>query len=284
VELFPLVLSEIRCDPLPDFLPRALAARGFSGFSSASILPAREHTSRFKDYLAYLELGGLPGLCFVRDPQARSRLLQDVLRTILDRDLRLVYETPLPFSDIFGLCAELAKTPLQPFSVTRASRNLRLAPRTIQHLLQALESIFLIRKIPIEGGGRNGFLVWFEDQFEQNFLAKYRLDAITKKIGLLFRNSRAQFEYRLGATPTYFHFRTRGGAMIPLAIRSEEGVLGLLPRPSISQLSRADRAAIKSFLSAYADAKVLVVTDTPGDISMEALNDRILVAPVTAVL
>ena len=72
--------------------------------------------------------------------------------------------------------------------------------------------------------------------------------------------------------------------MIPLAIRSEEGVLGLLPRPSISQLSRADRAAIKSFLSAYADAKVLVVTDTPGDISMEALNDRILVAPVTAVL
>jgi len=282
VELFPLVLSEIRSDSLPDFLPRALVARGFSGFADVTSLTSREHSSRFKDYKTYLELGGLPGLCFIRDSQARNRLLQDILRTLLDRDLRLVYETPLPYTDLLGLCVLLAKTPLQPFSVTKASRELGLAPRTIQHLLHALESIFLIRRIPIEGGGSRGFLVWFEDQFEQNFLAKNRLDPSINKTLLQFRNGRAQFEYRLGPTPAYFHFRTRGGAMIPLAIRTEEGVLGLLPRPTMDQISRADRAAIKSFLSAYAGGKVIILTDTPGDIAFEAIDDRTLVAPVTA--
>ena len=227
VELFPLVLSEIRADTLPDFLSRTLSVVSISGIPPESTFSSKVHQSRLKDYHTYLELGGMPGLCFVRDSQARSRLLQDILRTLLDRDLRLVYETSLPFNEIFNLCCELARTPLQPFSVTQVSRATGLAPRTIQHLLQAFESIFLIRRIPLEGGGRNGYLIWFEDQFEQNFLANHRLSDLEKKVGLLYRNARAQFEYRLGATPYYFHFRTRGGAVIPLAIRTDDGVLGL---------------------------------------------------------
>jgi predicted AAA+ superfamily ATPase len=283
VELFPLVLSEIRSDVLPDFLPRALAASSFSGFKSHTPIASRIHTSHLKDYQTYLELGGLPGLCFVRDSQTRSRMLQDILRTLLDRDLRLVHETPLPYSDIIAFCSELARTPLEPFSATHASRAVGLAPRTIQHLLQAFEALFLVRRLPIEGGGRSGFLILFEDQLEQNFLAQNRLTDLDKQVGLLYRNARAQFEYRLGATPTYFHFRTRGGSTIPLAIRTEHGVLGLMPRRSQDLLTRADRASFKSFLSAYSNSKVLVITDSPDERDFEALSDRVLIAPVTAV-
>ena len=284
VELFPFVLSELRSDVLPDFLPRALASEGFAGFSSLTALTAQEHQSRLKDYHTYLERGGLPGICFVREAQTRHRLLQDVLRTLLDRDLRMVYETPLPLSDLMDLCFALASRPFQPFSVTSFSRALGLAPRTVNHLLSAFESIFLVRRIPIEGGGRRGFLVWFGDQFEQNFLSRNRLAELDQKYGPLYRNLRAQFEYRLGATPTYFHYRTRGGAVIPLAIRTEAGVLGFLHLPSRKELSRTDRAAMRSFLSAYGRAKVLIVTDAPDEFEFELVDDRVLIVPVTAVL
>src|SRR5262249_24032128 len=108
VELFPFVLSEIRQDNLPDFLCRALEAPSFTGFHVGPALSTADRRSRQRDYEKYLELGGLPGLCFVREQRSRDRLLQDLLRTILDRDLRLVYETSLPFSDLNALCSELA--------------------------------------------------------------------------------------------------------------------------------------------------------------------------------
>jgi len=280
IELFPFILSEIRSDSLPDFLIRALEASGFSGFQVTTGLSGGERRSRQKDYEKYLEFGGLPGICFVREPQTQSRLLQDVIRTILDRDLRLIYETPLPYSDLIRLSNEIAEQPMSPIEISRLSRATGAAPRTIKHLINAMEAIFLLRRIPIEGGGSKGDLLWFEDQFEQNFLSKSRLSIETKRIGLAYRNARAQFEYRLGATPEYFHYRTRAGATIPIAIRTEAGVLGILPLASAENLTRIEKSAISSFLRAYNRSKVLVTTDKP-EPNITVIDDRVLLAPVT---
>ena len=281
VELFPFVLSEMRQDELPDFLCRALEASSFTGFHLGAGLAANARRSRQKDYDKYLECGGLPGLCFIREPQARDRLMQDLLRTVLDRDLRLVYETPLPFSDLNALCIELATTPLKSVEIAATSRKIGMAPRTLKHLLHAMESIFLLRTLPIEGGGRKGVITWFEDQYDQNNLAKGKLSTEAKRVGQAYRNARAQFEYRLGATPSYFHYLTRAGSSIPLAIRSDKGVLGILPLESSQQLTRAAKGAISSFLRSYNNSKVLVTVDA--DEKARVLDQRVLVAPVTLV-
>jgi hypothetical protein len=70
------ILSEIRSDALSDFFPKALEATSFSGFQSDSSVPASELKLRHKDYETYLELGGLPGVCFVREVQTRVRVMQ----------------------------------------------------------------------------------------------------------------------------------------------------------------------------------------------------------------
>lgn len=281
VELFPFVLSEIRQDELSDFICRALDAPSFIGFSTGQSLTTSARQNLKKDYEKYLDLGGLPGICFIREPQSRERMIQDLLRTVLDRDLRLVYETSLPFSDLSLLCRELAQTPLIPVEIASLARRTRLSPNTLKHLLHAMESIFLVRMLPIEGGGRKGFIAWFEDQYEQNFLAQNKLSIEAKRVGLAYRNARAQFEYRLGTTPHYFHYLTRAGSSIPLAIRTESGVLGILPLESSSQLTRAAKGAISSFLRSYNNSKVLVTLDHCEE--PRVLDARVLVAPVTLV-
>ncbi|MGK5082067.1 hypothetical protein WDW37_02085 [Bdellovibrionota bacterium FG-1] len=75
--------------------------------------------------------------------------------------------------------------------------------------------------------------------------------------------------------------RTRAGASIPVAIRTEHGVLGVLPLESSQQITRATKGAISSFLRAYNRSKVLVTVDSPEDAHL--LDDRTLVAPVTLV-
>jgi hypothetical protein len=281
VELFPFVLSEIRQDELPDFLCRALEATSFANFLLGPGLSANDRSLRQKDYDRYLDYGGLPGLCFIRESRSRDRLMQDILRTVLDRDLRLVYETPLPFSDLNALCIELAMSSLKPIEIAATTRKIGIAPRTLKHLINAMESIFLLRALPIEGGGRKGVITWFEDQYEQNFFAQNKLSIEAKRVGLAYRNARAQFEYRLGATPSYFYYLTRAGSSIPLAIRSEKGVLGILPLESSRQLTRATKGAIYSFLRSYNNSKVLVTLDA--NEKAHVLDDRVLVAPVTLV-
>lgn len=281
VELYPFVLSEVRKDVLPNFFPWMLRSESFLGFEQKTLLKKSEAKKRLKNYFAYLETGGFPGLFLIRDEQTRTRFMQDILRTVLDRDLRLVYETPLPYSDLNNLCTELSKKALEPVELSYLRKASGISPQTIKKLIDAFEAIYLIRKLPIEGGGRKGFIVWFEDQLEQNHLANYSLDTTLKRIGLAYRNIRAQFEYRLGSSPTYFHFRTRGGAMIPLAFRQGKDTLGVLPLESTLQLGKAEKASIASFLKTYNHSKVLVTVDENIDAYLE--NSRTLVAPVSAV-
>lgn len=231
--------------------------------------------------LKYLNQGGLPGICFTREQKTRDRKLQDILSTILDRDLRLVYETNLPFNEIFGFTRYLAFNSDDPFNISDASRKTKLASKTIKGLISAFQNIFLLREIPIEGTGSKGSLYFFEDQYEERFLSNNKLSREHQIIGAIYRNLRAQFEYQLGATPEYFQYRTRGGAMMPLCIRTDQGILGVLHREKATPLERTEKASIDSFLKTYLGSKVLVLTTHK---QLTVISDQILIAPISLAL
>ncbi len=282
VELYPLTVSELLNDALSETVLRLFERSSLDSLVATLHLPNGVLAERNQALDKYLKQGGLPKICFIREEQTRTRLLQDILSTILDRDLRLVYQTSLPRRDLIALCQRIASRPLSPPNISTLSKDLKISPRTIIQLLSALESIFLLRVIPVEGGGRTGNLYWFEDQLEQDFLAQYTLSEEIRLLGAVYRNVRAQFEYRLGVTPRYFHYRTRAGSVVPLAIATEGGVLGFYPLKSESQMSRAVRASIDSFLKTYEHSKVVVLTRDCQ--KAKALNDRTLTAPYAAVL
>lgn len=216
----------------------------------------------------------MPGLCHVRDEQVRVTQLRNILETILDRDLRLVHKTSLPFQQLHDYCREIAIDPLQVLRPTSLKRRVRIQEVTQKHILYALEAVFLLRRIPIQGDYR-GELFWFEDQSERGHFVPEATEDDSDWITLVYRNARAQFQYRTGELAEFFHYRTRGGAMVPMAVRARDGYLGVYPISRKSDLSLSLKRSAESFLTRYGRSKVLFVTRYGRE--SEILNDRIAV-------
>ena len=73
------------------------------------------------------------------------------MQTILDRDLRQIYKTKLTFSELYHFISEIAKFEGKPYDYQYFKKITGLSPITQKNLLYAFESIFLVRRIPIEG-------------------------------------------------------------------------------------------------------------------------------------
>ena len=259
LELYPMTVTEIDEDHGSQFFIKALEHNDYNSFMNELQTPKSILRSRNKAIEKYFLLGGLPGICFIRNPQTRKNMIGDVIKTILSRDIRLVYETTVPDFRIFNLCTEIARTPLVGFHPTLFRKNTGLSESTQKKLVQALEAVFLVRRIPIEGDYR-GDLLWFEDQTERYYFQNIVKGTFEDWIGCVYRHLRAQFGYTLGYTPEYFHYKTRSKAMMPIAVRHAQSTLGIYPLLNENEPTKAQLTSAKNFLSHYQNSKVVFVT------------------------
>lgn len=260
LELLPFSLSELNHQPLPTFCPEALEANTLEFLLHR---PLKDNSSLRKDHQlmeVYYECGGLPGICFIRDETMRRQKVIEQLTTILDRDLRMVRKIQLPFTDLRAIVESLALLQGFPLDYTRIKKETGISTPTIKKVIYALEAVFLIRNISIEGSSK-GSCIFFEDQAEQSILSPRVSDPAEKLLHFCFTNLRTQFAYQLGQYTEIFQYRTRGGAVVPLAFKNKKGCLGIIP------VSGSDRVtsvlgSVNSFLKTYANAKVLIVYPT----------------------
>ncbi len=276
LELLPLSISEICQKQLPDTALRLLQSSSAESFADSVDTTLSSYLKMRKDRDLYLTRGGLPGVSFIRDPNIRTTRIKDQLSTILDRDLRMVYNTRIPFHQIINLLSFFAEHEGRPFTHSRIEQELRLTESTQKHLLHAFESIFLIRSIPVEGRKTHD-MIYFEDQAEFHHLGGRKTSTTLQLEGLLYRNIRIQFFYRLGIEASFFHYLTRGKARVPVAIRTNIGILGFIvienELPTLSEKYSAD-----SFLKTYQDAKLVYVS--PNRKKIEILSKRTLATPI----
>jgi predicted AAA+ superfamily ATPase len=276
LELLPFCLTEIESEPNSSVLINAIKAHSLKSLINSLIIHSSLFSARTKSIEKYMTNGGLPGLFNIRDDKTRKSQIADILETILDRDLRLIYKTSLPYRQIFDYCQEIAASPLTILRPTTIRKKVRLQESTQKHLLYALEAVFLIRRIPVEGDYK-GDLFWFEDQIERSYFNRTTNSDIADWITLVYRNARAQFQYRLGEHTDYFHYRTRGGAMVPICIRTNDGELGLFPVLRKSDVTLSLKRSAESFLKRYSRSKVLFITRY--DKEVDIVNDRIGIIP-----
>jgi predicted AAA+ superfamily ATPase len=276
-DLLPLTLSELDGGELPDWVLRMLQARRMNDLQ-VPVLQSREHRRRMHLMEQYKTHGGLPGVCFMRNPKLRIQKLLSQLETILDRDLRQLHETTLTLPELLRLLRELALRDGSSTQHQELRRATGITPVTQKRLLFALESVFIVRSIPIEGD-RQGSALFFEDQAEVSVLAQDRLSEEQQWAGLVLRNVREQVYYRVGENADFFQYRTRAGVNVPFALRTQRGVLGFIPVRGAP--SRAAMAAAHSFLRKYAVGKVVLVTDTN---ESRVLDERTLLLPAAQLL
>lgn len=280
LELLPFTITELEEEPLLTTSKNLMESEG-SQTIIQNMIQMRSVKKRHALIKKYFSYGGLPGICFIRDPQMRLQKIKDYLDTMLDRDLRLVKGIQLSLTDIKAVTSALAQAQGAVVDYTVIQRQTGVSTPTIKKIIFALEAIFILRTLPIQGS-RSGFTVFFEDMAEHQSLISHSLTDIELLTHFLFTQIRAQFTYSLGEETKTFQYRTRGGAIIPFAFSNKLGTLGVLPIESPDQLPRVS-GSIDSFLRAYAKSKVLVV-HFDSTVPAKEVKNRVILAPAGQVV
>lgn len=279
LELYPLVLSELTQKPLPDILPQLLNARIFDTNTLSWFPRLAEQRQTSKAFEVYLKQGGLPGLCFLRSDRLRAESLQAIHSLILDRDLRLITETRLSHETLGEYLAHIASLGSNPYVFADVTRKIGISIPTQKSLLFALEAIFLIRRIRLEG--KKGFLLLMEDQFEEFALSANQHPRETQILTAFYRNARAQFNYRLGLVNHWSSYWLNSGAHVPLVLHAEAKQLGFLALSGDTPTLSQSRSALR-FLRQYPNGKIVYLNEIPG--SAQLLDDRTMICSVGALL
>ena len=283
-ELLPFSIAELHDSPINtlaldlmnanfqsfDFGATLAAASKTAGKSSAKFARKDSHAQK------YLETGGLPGICFVRNERDRKQLFESQLNLILDRDLRLVCDTNLSFLRLRVLVRLLAENQNRPLNVAELARKSRISAPTLTKVLAGLEAIFFIRQIPCEGSESRP-TYFLEDQGEASFLNVGGYDSMSNLERLAYNQLRVPFFYTPGLNFECFQYRQQGGAYVQLAFRAEGRVIGFIcsldDKPSLSSI----RSGI-SFRMAYPNSKIVYLH--PGSIA-SVLNENEASLPIS---
>lgn len=279
IDMLPFCLTELLGQPRSRLVLRLSEVNEFHS-SMEGEMPKALRLTHEKVISAYSERGGLPGVCFLRNEKERSDILQNLLSLLLDRDLRLVYPTSLSLAQILEFAQTLAKSDGRAVRTSQIRKLTGISEQTQKKLLAALESIFVIRQIPIEGG-RKGVSVFFEDQAEQQWLHGGPVSFESKFETLVYRNLRASFNYEFGLDTRVSQFLQRPDLRIPFVFKTPKGSLGIIPylenHPSGAQLRSA-----RKYLQQNGLAKILMVSFRKG--ITQVLEPRLLDIPAERIL
>ncbi|OGP10462.1 MAG: hypothetical protein A2048_01490 [Deltaproteobacteria bacterium GWA2_45_12] len=255
-DLLPMDLSELHEHDMPDSLVKIAKAK-----TIGLDLKSPKYFSH-KAYSEYLQKGGLPGVFSVCDLAIREQKFETQLNTMLERDLKLIVQTTLPYATLRLLLATLAKMQGLPLDLTNLSRQSRISVPTTKKLLISLESMFLIRTLKTRGTETKP-IVFLEDQGEASFLSEGQSHELHDLLRFCFANFRVQFIYKTELKAEFFQYRNRGGAHVPLAIQINADknryhlgvipILGTTPTPH-------DLGSAYSFLKKFSFSKILFVT------------------------
>lgn len=251
-ELLPMDLSEAHLKPLPDAIPKL----AFGKTLSVPLKKAPYFDE--KTFRAAMLYGGLPGIFAVRDAAVRRQRFETQIETILERDLRLLVQTSLGFRSLRHLLSVLAAGQAKPFEWAEVSRSAGMSVPALRGIIAALESMFVIRLIETEGS-RCRPVLFFEDQGEASHLAGTRVTDLSALTCFLFSFVRQQWVYRPEANASLFQYRSRGGAFVPLALRSAKAApIGFIPMLDETP-GKHEIASAQSFINRYPGSRCLYI-------------------------
>ena len=276
LELLPLTISEMAHQPLPNTFEKLITHNSSEKIVQSLSTSLKNLSNLSKEYKLYFENGGLPGVCFINNTSLRELRIKEQINTILDRDIRMIYPTSLSLTQLYNFLSYIANNQGINFNYADAQRATQISMITQKKLIYALESVYLIRRLPIQGTTK-GFVIYLEDQAESYYLTNFKnKNSLEAREQLVYRNLRAQLYYKLGSAFKEFHYLTRSGARIPYAIEMNGFHIGILTIQDETP-NRSEIATAHSFLKTYEMGKVLILSESKNLLPLES---RIIQAPI----
>jgi predicted AAA+ superfamily ATPase len=132
----------------------------------------------------------------------------------------------------------------------------RISVDTVKKLIHAFEALFLIRLIPDLGKPSRVMLLW-EDVGLLHHISEGQLPKSIYVLNSFFQNIRCSLKYPFGAMGTFYFYRTRGGAHVPLVFKRQSETYGWILLET-HEADRSSLASAKSFLTSYKNGSLSI--------------------------
>lgn len=207
---------------------------------------------------SFLHHGGMPGICFLRKEGHRNAAFKTLLETILQRDLRLIIETTIPYSRLLTLLQFISLNQGGRFVERAASRYSGISVPTVRKLLAAFEALFLIRRFS-GSCDITGDIFYFEDQGIASYLGAGSVISLEQRFA--FSQLFSAMHYSKMNQMTMSYFETKGGAYVPFVFHVGEEIIGFILNPSES-ITTSTVKTINALRDRFPAAKVFVISQT----------------------
>jgi predicted AAA+ superfamily ATPase len=253
IEILPFTYSEANQKNLPFLLKSLTSVRNQKELDRLFIHEKSPRESAFK---AYLETGGLPGIAFFRSPEVRADRWQSQIDTLLNRDLRLIQNTSLPYQALRDLLEFLAVRQGKPFEIKDAVASCQISAVTIKKLLFAYEALFLIRLINCMGDQKKPTF-FFEDQGFASWIGRMALETPRDLVRGLYANLRQEIHYRPEDNGRIYQYRTKNDVEIPLVFDATNVKIGMIATLD-QELRPKTIASARAFLKKHPNFKCVI--------------------------
>lgn len=212
LELFPLSLAECHnrgINPLLKMIHSVTLAKLLETLNRKNWI-----TKTQRDH--YLRTGGLPGICFRRDEAVRTELYAQHLDTLLRRDIHLVRQVRLSFTQLRGLLTAVAGLEGLPVNLSHLARLTGCSMPTVKTVLEALEGLFLVRSY-----GKTWFIedLGLSHYLRGNFVSEDRISLVRSA----YHELRLQYYLHARNDAIMKPYVTRGGIDVPFFFEFKDG-------------------------------------------------------------
>lgn len=208
-----------------------------------------------KSVADWLECGGMPIFCCWSEAEERLASINSWLEAILYRDLHQFKDFNYDSELALNLLKVIATKSDTPISILRLS-ELGATTNSIKKHLSALESLFLIYKIPSFGNPRAQCMYKIFDAGVINALLGGQETLFSRHdclLALVINEIYAQYEYAGKVKPNLCYYRSRGGAEVDLVFKVNNKIIGIECTTSID-ISPYKLRGMNSFLKANENA------------------------------
>jgi predicted AAA+ superfamily ATPase len=233
-EMLPLTLSETHQRPFGSIA--TLLSRGVDHTPSTSASQIER----------YIQNGGMPGICFLRNPAQRTNALQSLLDSFLNRDTKIVRPLQVRTSVIQSLFRMLCRDQGLPANHSNWAREVGVSVPTVLRIVDTFESLYLVRK--------HGKTYFVEDL---GLASLYGTPARPVQC-FVYSELKAQSLYRPELRIELTEYHTRGGAYLPFVLRSPTlGTIGISVQEE-DFVSEKSLGSLDSFKKINPSAKLIV--------------------------
>ena len=274
LELLPLTIAEMCEIPLQD-----LKTYQFTQLQTLNIHYKKRIHHAPKDVLEkYLLRGGLPGFWFLREQSFLNLKFKSHIETLLQRDIKLIIETTLPYENLLELLRYISLHQGEPLNFSEAGKSSQISANTLKKIISAYENMFLIRRVTGMDYIKSP-MFFLEDQGMASYLSGST--SFQDVLRFAFAQLFAQFHYKEMGVFSVNYYTTKGGAHVPFVFLVKGETYAFMVAPG-GDVSSKILLSAESFLKNHPKAHVTILIK--GTTLFSRMSTKILLAPLLALI